>query len=292
MKKLAIDVSEVIRATEEQVPHLIELMKNVRQNPLRLTEKCEVDYTQLNYLPRVAAILADTVFGFGKVEWWNNLFTQLSQVPRWANYRIFVDEEDSLLHTLRDSYLIRQLITTVEQSGFSTDHQLLLAAFLVHDLGEIGQGDVLYKHKDSANEGLEYRHFLETISSLPEDQKYMLQRAYLLQYVLDKPAKNRERFADYPDAIKIINHHKRKQKLESYIFKAAERLGYVLYGLYGLLEKGYLPAIIQILRNQHDHLVSYIESLPYFEREFYTSQTIDWVEQLLEQFKGQFVETK
>ena len=298
MKKQSIEI--ITNDTINKVPSLIKLMYRVRENPNILArDYYKIRRNNSQTIVRTAGKIALKYFApYTHNDFnWLQIMEALNRVPRWSNYRDNIERETSLIHTLRDIYLIETISEKAE--GYITtkecakpDNIFLKQAFLLHDIGEIGQGDILYKDKKIDHETGEFDYFLALFRDAPAGLAIWLLNCYLLQYVADGNNKNTTRFKNYPMLLEILSFLNSGALLEGLIFKAAERLGYVLYGLYGLVEKKYLPGIVQILRNQHPHLKTYANSqqIPGFNQHFYTQEVIAWVEELLHTFEGQFEE--
>lgn len=217
----------------------------------------------------------------------------LWNIERWENYKHIGGSENSLQHSLRDLHLVSLFCNEERKKGSRPELGFLFNAFILHDMGEIGLGDTLYKDKTLKREREEYKRFCDLINFLSPREQKKWKYYYLGQYIRFPQEINRERFKNVsPSPLPILEELQRKYEHEGKIFDAAERIGYLLYAIHCFTKPGdrSIEPLIQVLRNQHSHLVRLTPELSSVGRYIYTSGVINWAESLLKSFEGVYLE--
>lgn len=218
----------------------------------------------------------------------------LWNVERWENYRHIGGSENSLQHSLRDCHLVLLLCKFEEEEGYTPDLGYLFPSFILHDMGEIDLGDTLYKDKTLSREREEYRRFCQLITFLSPQEQEKWRYYYLGQYIRFDAKTNEERFKDVtPSPLPILRELQSKYLHEGKIFDAAERLGYLLYAVHCFTTSKRIERIvplIQVLRNQHKHLVRLSQELPGFGKYIYHRGVRSWTKTLWRSHEGLYLE--
>ena len=182
-------------------------------------------------------------------------------------------------HSFKDSLLATVIIENEKRhSKDEFDAYLILKAVLIHDLGEIGKGDILYRDKNMESDKQEHSIFKDLIAALPEDTQNELDVAFNLQH------------ARSTGFSQITDELKKRYPIEIKLFDAIERLGYVLFA-YGEYNAGKgIEILIQVLRNQHSYLIRLANDLPGFGKVFYNKDIQKSIQDFLKKYEGQFIE--
>lgn len=215
----------------------------------------------------------------------------LWSVKRWENYRHIGGPENSLQHSLRDLHLVSLLCDLEKEDNSTPDLGFLFPAFTLHDMGEIGLGDTLYKDKTLEREQEEYKKFCQLITFLSPQEQEKWRYHYLGQYIRFPLEVSRERFKNtILSPLPILEELQTKYKHEGKIFDAAERIGYLLYAVHCFTNHYRIDPLIQVLRNQHHHLVRLSSELPSVGKYIYPPGVIRWAEDLLKRYEGLYQE--
>lgn len=170
---------------------------------------------------------------------------ELRKVGRWEHYEEDTKQrEDDLEHAFKGAMLAQVMIAleraarASEWSGQRRDFDAyrILAAAVVHDIGEGAVGDVRYEIKqDSRIRAVLKEHerngFLRYIASFPREAQKEITRAYDLQ--------------------------DDRESLEGRFFNALERLGYMFWAVREFLDGS--RVYIEVFQNQHEQLRAYMD---------------------------------
>ena len=190
-------------------------------------------------------------------------------------------KENSLQHSYKAALLALKVLENEKKySERPFDSYLVLKAIILHDLGEIEAGDTVYIDKNKEGEKREYDFFKKLISSLPEHITEALDTAYHLQY------SNRPGFSEASDKLR------EDFSMEAKLFEAIERIGYVIFAYREYAKRNKEKIFVQVLRNQHSHLVSLSKQLRGFGEVFYTNEMQRDIENFLKEHDGKYTEQK
>lgn len=204
-------------------------------------------------------------------EFLRNTILGLEGVVRWKPYLdLGATKENDLQHSFSTvilTILILEILRNAPPPQLSYDPYSILACAALHDLGEIGVGDTLYKKKTETSSELEFNSYKVQLSKLPDDLRNKLLYLYSLQY-----------------------NSSDNESGNSVIFEFIERTGYILYALgeYNKSEDNIL-LFIQVLRNQLDHINRLLLVLPCC-KQIFTDTIMARFMSILDQYQGQFVE--
>lgn len=219
------------------------------------------------------------------------LMEGLWTIERWVNYRDIGGSENGLQHSHRDSHGVSLLCDLERKEGNNADKGFLFPVFFLHDMGEIGLGDTLYKDKSLSRERQEYENFCQLIGFLSPEEQDKWKYYYLGQYIRFDPEVNKERFENtIPSPLPILKELQEKYSYEGKIFDAAERIGYLLYAVHCFTDCYQIDPLIQVLRHQHQHLVRLSFELPSVGKYIYPQRVQSWAESLLERYEGFYLE--
>jgi len=208
--------------------------------------------------------------------------TKLEEAMRWEKYVKAGEamKENSLQHTYKGGLLgIMIMENEMKHSDKPFDAYLILKALLLHDIGEIETGDVVYIDKSRGVEEKERDFFVQFVSCLPEDIRKPMKTAYDLQKINKGLMNAPQELAE-------------KYKLEAALFEATERLGYVIFAYREYARRNKEKILVQVLRNQHHHLMRLAGELPGFGKVFYTGEMQSQIEGFLKGYDGQYIEEK
>lgn len=209
--------------------------------------------------------------------------TRLQDVIRWKKYVNSEEamKENSLQHSYKAALLALKVLENEKKySEKPFDAYLVLKAIILHDLGEIEAGDTVYIDKNEEGEKHEYNFFRQLTSSLPEHIKKELHVAYHLQY------SNKPGFSDTSDKLN------EEYPMEAKLFEAIERIGYVIFAYREYVRRNKEKIFVQVLRNQHTHLVNLAKELPGFGKIFYTEEMQHNIDEFLKGYDGKYIEQK
>ena len=209
--------------------------------------------------------------------------TEMDKSIRWEKYmeKGEAREENSLQHSYKASLLaIMVLDNEREYSSEPFDPYVVLRAVILHDLGEIAEGDTVYIDKTEEGEKSEYDFFRNLIIKLPEYLRQQLVEAYDLQNA------RKQGFSDIADKLR------KTHLIEAKLFDVIERLGYVIFAYREYRREGRTKILVQVLRHQQPSLKKLAQEFPGFRKTFYTTETEKAFDDFLEKYKGQFIEQK
>ena len=202
-------------------------------------------------------------------EFLRNTILGLEKVQRWEHYaKLGATKENDLQHSFSAVILTIIVLEILrnESPSISYDPYCILACSALHDFGEIGVGDTIYKKKTKETPVLEAESYICQINKFPTYMKDKLLNLYLLQY----------NSADQPG--------------NTVIFEFIERAGYILYALgeYKRSEHN-IYILVQVLRNQLGHLQRLLELIPGC-KQIFTDAIMTQFDAILTKHDGKFIE--
>lgn len=202
---------------------------------------------------------------------------EIEKIIRWEKY--FKTGKSKKENSLQHSYVASLLALIVldnemNNSEIPPNSYLVLKSIILHDLGEIEEGDTVYIDKNEEGDKREYEFFKNLVDNLPENNK----ESFILAYNLQNTNKN------------FLKFDKNKYNKEIKLFEAIERLGYLLFGYNEYTKYNREEIFVQILRHQHKHLVRLSKELPRFGKTFYNGDIRESIEKFLEKYEGKYIE--
>lgn len=198
-----------------------------------------------------------------------NTITGLESVFRWEHYvKLGATKENDLQHSFSTvvlTILVLEILRN-DSPSISYDPYQILACAALHDFGEIGVGDTIYKNKTEETPNQELESYQLQISKFPDQIKDRLLEIYSCQY----------RCPDQPG--------------NTIIFEFIERTGYIIYALSEYKRsKDNIFMLVQVLRNQLEHIKRILNIIPGCKILF-TDQVISDFETILTAHDGLYLE--
>lgn len=179
------------------------------------------------------------------------LLAKMREMPRWEKY--FTEKGDGknrdmeeLGHAINTFQVVKELSSL--DGVRDGDLARVKIAAIIHDLGELGKGDVSYADKTNQDVEDEKGYFRENITQLFSDLSQS-DLDYLLQIYFD-----------------ITQANKAKDNKESVFFNIVERLGYLKTALEEYERKpkdvDWARLCGNVLHHQGKHLLNYVKTFP------------------------------
>ncbi len=194
------------------------------------------------------------------MENWKTLQDGHEAVVRWGGYvecNPNLPKQTNLHHMVSVKRLFYYFLGHLK-TFFATDYQLVMDAIEVHEDGEASKRqDVLYHNKTSIGHLEEFEAFRKMLVG---DEVYTkrMERAFLLQFVLDKDfiLEGKDR------ACKVLKKLRNENQHEATLFNLLERFDYYLYAVRAYQEFGDVVILVHVLRNQSPYLDTYSRLIP------------------------------
>ena len=202
-------------------------------------------------------------------EFKRNTIIGLEKVQRWEQYvKLGATKENDLQNSFSKVILtiIVLEILKKEPPTINYDPYSILACAALHDFGEIGIGDTIYKNKTETTTKLEAESYILQINRFPKYMRDDLLNLYLLQYSSADQSGN------------------------TIIFELVERTGYIFYAI-GEYKKSKenIFMLVQVLRNQLEYIKRLLIIMPGC-RQIFNDKIMTRFDEILTQYDGQFVE--
>jgi 5'-deoxynucleotidase YfbR-like HD superfamily hydrolase len=209
-----------------------------------------------------------------------NTSLDMEKVIRWGKYHDAgkARKENTLQHSYTASLLATAILENEKTYSTDFDPYLVLKATLLHDLGEIKEGDTLYDYKNHGGDLREYGFFKQMMETLPKMTRQEMERAYVLQH-LGKKGFERE-----------TKRLGKKYKAEKMLFDAIERYGYLLFAYGEYKRSGREEIFVHVLRNQIDKLAELSDRLQGFGKIFYTADMHQQFKEFLKGYEGRYTQ--
>lgn len=203
---------------------------------------------------------------------------KLPKVRRWGAYfeKGRCREQNSLQHSYSITWLVDFVLDYIGPILPTLDRDLLLKCAMVHDHGEGEIGyDTLDHQKNSRTELEEYEAFVDRYSVLPVNAFEARQRAFLLQFCLQKD------ISHFPAYVQnLITDLKNSRLMEARLFRAIECFDYVLYALAQFDQQQNKFLLVGVLYGQKDFLRIAAQTIPGF-RVFWSEEIHAWAEKFI-----------
>ncbi len=163
---------------------------------------------------------------------WKMLQDGYRNVPRWKGYRDVnpnLQLQTNLEHQNSLNMLFISALPVIGDSELS--RSLLIQASLLHELGEVDNGDTLYHLKTEEKHLKELLSFDEILIKCLSFLEPKLIDAYRRPYILQHVVNGSVNFSGHPWAEEMLISAREKYLSEGQVFDALERLDYVFYAL-------------------------------------------------------------
>lgn len=207
---------------------------------------------------------------------------KMDKVVRWGKYHDNGEcrKETTFQHSYKASLLATIILDN--ELNYSSDFNpyIVLKATVIHDLGEIKEGDTVYIDKTLEGDHREYSFFQSLISALPLDVQKRLDEAYNLQNT------GKRGFGD------VVKEVEKKYSKEAKLFEAIEMYGYLIFAYREHVKDDKEEILVNVLRNQHERLNLVSNHLQGFRTTFYTHEMHDSIVDFLKKYEGKYIEKK
>ena len=207
---------------------------------------------------------------------------EMEKVTRWGKYfeRGGCRKENTLQHSYKTSLLATIILENEKKYQTDFDPYIVLKATVLHDLGEIEEGDTEYVFKTIQGDRREREFFGKLIKPLGQEIGEGLQKAYDIQTIGKKGFEE------------ITGNMGEKYKKEALLFETIERYGYIIFAYRQYRRDGKEEILVQTLRNQHKKLKLLSERLPGFKEMFYTQRMHESIISFIKSYDGRYIEER
>lgn len=223
---------------------------------------------------------------------WESGQTKLPEVVRWKKYRKKgerrkVRRQNSLQHSYSIT-ILGSIVCHVLRPHVLLKESFLKDAWMIHDHGE-GEicSDTHYIDKSDERDLKEYEAFVKCYSVLFSKELFEdFHKAFLLQFALKNPP-------NFPEEARLIMMELTTMNaMECRVFEVVERLDYVFYAMEQYIKRNNAKILVQVMRNQMDHLNRLAKDLPGFGETIWHESARVWFQDFLVIHNGYWIEKK